>query len=316
MADPALAHPAAAHPELADPAARLRLRRRRPGRLYARHRCRRHHHPLCRSRRRTGAYRHDRAHRTRGTGRLRDPGQRRRPPRPCRGAGHRGVQPSGDPGRRRRRPVVHHDAHPAHLPRSRPAPRRRGPRRRRVSHRRPARQRDPPVGAPGNPGRRRTRPAAPHLPRPRHLLVARGHGPASRTLRPDRRPHPRPPPPLAAAHRYSPGRYDRPQHAYGARNPHRRAPRPYHRWRGPVLRGTRQHLRARRPEDEPVPEPGRPVGHGLGPRRRPSATAPVRTHPRRPPHPLGTGPHERGGHHRAVGDRLPARPLLARHPRA
>ena len=38
------------------------------------------------------------------------------------------------------------------------------------------RRRDPPVRAPGDPGRRRTRPAAPPLPRPRRLLVAARHG--------------------------------------------------------------------------------------------------------------------------------------------
>ena len=75
---------------------------------------------------------------------------------------------------------------PLDLPRPGPAPRRRGPRGRRVRHRRPARRRDPPVRPPGDPGGRRARPAAPHLPRPRHLLVAGGNGPAGRTLRPDR----------------------------------------------------------------------------------------------------------------------------------
>ena len=199
---------------------------------------------------------------------LPDPGQRRPHRRPGRGAGDRGVHPAGDPGRRRRGTPVGHDAHPAGLPRSRPAPRRRGARGRRVSHRRPARRRDPPVRAPGDPCGRRTRPAAPHLPRPGHLLVAGGHGPAGRTLRPDRRPHPGPPPALPAAHRNPRSRYDRPQHAHGARGPHRRPPRPHHRRHSPVLRGTRQHLRPRRPEDEPVLEPGRPVGH----RRQASTT--------------------------------------------
>jgi cation diffusion facilitator CzcD-associated flavoprotein CzcO len=41
-------------------------------------------------------------------------------------------------------------------------------------------------GRPVTPGRRRTRPAAPPLPRPRHLLVAGSHRSAGRTLRPDR----------------------------------------------------------------------------------------------------------------------------------
>ncbi len=53
-------------------------------------------------------------------------------------------------------------------------------------------------------------------------------------------------------------------------------------------------------------EPGRRVGDSLGPRRRPAATAPARTHPRRSPHPPGAGPHQRGDHHGAVGDGFPA----------
>ena len=52
------------------------------------------------------------------------------------------------------------------------------------------------------------------------------------------------------------------------------------------------------------------------PRRRAAATTPVRTHPSRSTHPPGTGPHQRGDHHGAVGDRLPAGPLLAQRPRA
>ena len=75
------------------------------------------------------------------------------------------------------------------------------------------------------------------------------------------------PPALPAAHRDPPSHDDRPQHAYGARNPHRRPPRPHRRRRGPVLRVAGQHLRPRRPEDEPVPDPGRPVGHHVRPRR-------------------------------------------------
>jgi putative flavoprotein involved in K+ transport len=85
---------------------------------------------------------------------------------------------------------------------------------------------------------------------------------------------------------------------------------------GPVLRVPRQYLRARRPEDEPVPQAGRPVGHSRGPRRRAPATAPLRTHSRRPPDAPGARPDQRGDHLGAVGDGLPARPLLARHPRA
>ncbi len=43
--------------------------------------------------------------------------------------------------------------------------------------------------------------------------------------------------------------------------------------------------------------------------------APLRTHPRRPPIAPGAGPGHRGDRHGAVGDRIPAQPLLARHPR-
>ena len=60
---------------------------------------------------------------------------------------------------------------------------------------------------------------------------------------------------------------DRPQYAYGSRDPHCRPPRPHRRRRGPVLRIAGQHLRPRRPEDEPVPDPGRPVGYDVRPRR-------------------------------------------------
>ena len=60
--------------------------------------------PLRPSRRRTGAHRNDGTFRARRTGGIRDPGQRRCPLRPGRGAGDRGVQPASDPGRRRRRP--------------------------------------------------------------------------------------------------------------------------------------------------------------------------------------------------------------------
>ena len=158
-------------------------------------------------------------------------------------------------------PAVDHDAHPDHLPRPRPAPRGRRARRRRVSHRRPARRRDPPVRAPGDPGRRRARPAAPPLPRPRHLLVAARHRGAGRTLRPGRRPHPGPPPAFPSAHRNPPSRHDRPQRAHGARSPHRRPPRPCYQRGRPVLRVARQHLQPRRPEDEPLPGPGRQLGH-------------------------------------------------------
>ena len=56
---------------------------------------------------------------------------------PGRDTGDRRVHPAGHPGRRRLRPLDHH-AHPAHLPRSRPAPRRRGPHRRRLGHRHPS----------------------------------------------------------------------------------------------------------------------------------------------------------------------------------
>ncbi len=71
-----------------------------------------------------------------------------------------------------------------------------------------------------------------------------------------------------------------------------------------------------RPEDEPVLEPGRRVGHRLGPRRRAPAAASLRTHPRRSPHTPGAGPDHRGDQHGAVGDGLSARPLVARPPRA
>ena len=63
-----------------------------------------HPHPLRPPRRRAGAHRHDGAHRARHAAGLRDPGQRRRPLRPGRGAGDRGLQPAGDPRHRRRRP--------------------------------------------------------------------------------------------------------------------------------------------------------------------------------------------------------------------
>ena len=105
-----------------------------------------HPHRLRPPDRRAGPHRHHRAcpARERAAG-LPDPGRRRPPARPGRGAGDRGVQPARDPGPRRRHPPVDHDAHPARLPRSWPAPRRRGPRGRRVGHRRPAGRRDPPV---------------------------------------------------------------------------------------------------------------------------------------------------------------------------
>ena len=43
-------------------------------------------------------------------------------------------------------------------------------------------------------------------------------------------------------------------------------------------------------------------------RRQPPATAPVPAHLRRPPHPTRTRPDQRGNHHGAMGDGLPARP--------
>jgi len=55
-----------------------------------------------------------------------------------------------------------------------------------ICHRCPARRRDPSFRPPGDRGGWRTRPAAPQLPRPRHLLVAGSYGTARRTLRPDR----------------------------------------------------------------------------------------------------------------------------------
>src|SRR5580698_5925764 len=69
------------------------------------------------------------------------------------------------------------------------------------------------------------------------------------------------------AHRDPRRSHDGPQLADRGRDPSGGPPRPYHRRDSSVLRGTSQHLRSRRPEDEPVPDPGRPVGHHVGPGR-------------------------------------------------
>ena len=72
-----------------------------------------------------------------------------------------------------------------------------------------------------------------------------------------------------------------------------------------------QHLLPRRPENEPFPEPGRSMGHGDRDRRRAPATTPLRTHPCQSPGTARARPDQPGDQNRAMGDRLPARPLLA-----
>ncbi len=186
VADPALGLAAAAHPQLAHRLPGCRLQRGRPRRLHARcrrssrssaatpltspHRCKPHDgHPV--------APHGDGFGSSRPTVKCCTPGP---------SCSQAGLRPASDPRRRQRRPPADHDAQRRSPTGSRPTRRRRRARRRRVGHRRPARRRDPPVRPPGDAGRRRTRPHAPPLPRPRHLLVAGNHGSARRKLRPDR----------------------------------------------------------------------------------------------------------------------------------
>ena len=71
------------------------------------------------------------------------------------------------------------------------------------------------------------------------------------------------------------GMDEAPQLPHRARRPHYRPPWPHHRRGSPVLRRTRQRMRSGRPEDEPFPDPRRPMGQRFRPRRRPPATAPL-----------------------------------------
>ena len=89
--------------------------------------------------------------------------------------------------------------------------RRRRAGRRSVGHRGPTRRGDPPQRSPGHARRRRTRPNAPDVPRPRHLLVDRHRRHPRRALRRARRRRPRPPPPVAPTHRHPAAALDRSQ---------------------------------------------------------------------------------------------------------
>ena len=89
--------------------------------------------------------------------------------------------------------------------------RRRRAGRRGVGHRGPARRGDPPQRSPRHARRRRARQNAPHLPRPRHLLVDRRRRHPRRALRRARRHRPSPPPPVAPTHRHPATALDRSQ---------------------------------------------------------------------------------------------------------
>ena len=280
MADPALAHPAAAHPELADPAPWPRLRRRPPRRLYARS---------------TRSWPPSPATPVSSTHRCAPP-RRCTPCAPCRRASRSGpTTTSCAPG-----PWCWRPARAPYRPfRASPTPSlRRMTTLTALTYRDPSQLPDGGVLVVGasatgvqlageihRSGRPVTLAVGEHVRLPRTYrardifwwleatgLLAERYDQIDDLTRARHLPSPQ----LTGTPRAT---IDRPQHAHGARGPHRGPPRPHRRRHGPVLRVPRQHLRARRPEDEPVPEPGRPVGHRRGPRRRAPATAPLRSPP-------------------------------------
>ena len=185
MAHPAVGLAAPAHPELDDPAARARLRRRRPGRLPRR--APRWSELLDDYAADAGAPVRDRHDGHLG------------PARPAaatwcetdRGTWHAPHRRGGDrrhPRRRCRRwprrcPPGITSVTARGLPQPRPAARRRRAGRRRLGERRPDRRRAAALRPAGDPGRRRARADAAHLPGPRHPVVDGRVGPARRALR-------------------------------------------------------------------------------------------------------------------------------------
>ena len=155
-------------------------------------------------------------------------GRDRRRLLPRRGRRRRGgcvERPAGPGGRGR--------AAPPHQPADRPAlpepcttrRHRRRARGRCVGLGRPDRGRAPTRGTSRHPRGRRARPAAAHLPRPRHLLLAGGDRPARRALRRGRRHRAGAPPRLGATRRQPDPDAARPQRALRRR---RRPRRPAH----------------------------------------------------------------------------------------
>ena len=140
----------------------------------------------------------------------------------------------------------------ARLPQPRVAARRWRARRRCVGHRRPARRGDQRLGSAGHAAGRRARPHAAHVPRARHLLVARDRRHPRRARRRGRRSRPRPPPAFTTADRHTAAAHDRPQRAARRRRPSRRPARADPRGRRPVLRGPGQRLCTRRPQARPA----------------------------------------------------------------
>ena len=183
VADPAVGLTPTPDPQLDEPAPRRARRRNDPDGYLTADRARRpprrlpteHRRPSLRTRRRHGpapsAERSRRRHRPWLVACRRS---RRR---------HRCRPDAPHPGRRGSAARWDRPAPRPALPQPGPAPTRWRARRRRLRLRRPDRRRAPAGRPRRDPRRRRPRPAAPHVPRPRHLLVDAHHRPARRAPR-------------------------------------------------------------------------------------------------------------------------------------
>ena len=181
--------------------------------------------------------------------------------------GDRGLQRRPSPALRHRRSGRHRHGDAGRVPEPGPARRRWRADGRRVGDGHPARRRDPPIGPPGDGGRRRPRARPARLPGPRHPTLDGRHRHDGRALRRGRRHRPGAPAPVDADRRHTGADDARSQRPDVDRGPSRRAIRRDQRRAGAVLGVVAQRVRAGRSQARPVARRDRRVGDRARARR-------------------------------------------------